>query len=104
MFPVVLAYAITIHKSQGLNLKQIVMDISKWDFQTGLTYVGISRVKEVGGIMFDHFFDISRFTEKPNDIRLLRIEDQIKRSSQIPLWTWEKKLRIMKISFRVLIV
>lgn len=61
------------------------MDTSNRDFQTGLTYVGISRVKELGGIMFDRFFDISRFTEKPNDIRLLRIEDQIRRSSQVTL-------------------
>lgn len=38
MFPVVLACAIIIHKFQGLTLKRIVMDISKRDFQTGLTY------------------------------------------------------------------
>lgn len=84
MFPVVLAYAITIHKSQGLTLKRIVMDISKRDFQTGLIYVGISRVKELRGIMFDRYFDISRFIENPNDIRQLRIEDQIRRSKAIP--------------------
>ena len=84
MFPVVLAYAITIHKLQGLTLKRIVMDISKRDFQTDLTYVGISRVKELRGIMFDRYFDISRFIEKPNDIRQLRIEDQIRRSKEIP--------------------
>ena len=84
IFPVVLAYAITIHKSQGLTLKRIVMDISKRDFRTGLTYVGISRVKELGGIMFDRYFGISRFIDKPNDIRQIRIEDQIKRSEEIP--------------------
>ncbi len=32
IFPVVLAYVITIHKSQGLTLKQMVIDISKRDF------------------------------------------------------------------------
>lgn len=84
MFPVVLAYATAIHKSQDLTLKRIVMDISKWDFQTGLKYVGISRVKELGGIMFDHYFNISRFIGKPNDIRQLCIENLIKRSKQIP--------------------
>lgn len=34
--------------------------------------------------MFDSYFDTSRFTEKLNDIRLLRMEDQIKRSGEIP--------------------
>ena len=84
MFPVVLAYAISIHKSQGLTLKRIVIDILKQHFQTGLTYVGISRVKELAGIMFDRYFDISRFLGKPNDICQLRMEDQINRSKQIP--------------------
>ena len=60
------------------------MDISKRDFETGLTYVRIFRVKEVGGIMFDRFFDISRFTKKSNDIRLLCIKDQRKKNGQIP--------------------
>lgn len=69
------------------------MDISERDFQTGLTYMGISRVKELGGIMFDRFFDISRFTEKPNDIRLLRIEDQMKRSGQVPFVDMGRKVR-----------
>ena len=42
--------------------------------------------------MFDRYFDISRFTEKPNDIRLLRIEDQIKRSEQIPSMGLEEEV------------
>ena len=58
MFTVVLAYAIIIHKSQGLTLERIVMDISKQDFQIGLTYVGISKVKELGGIIFYYYLDI----------------------------------------------
>ena len=84
MFPIVLAYAISMHKSQGLTLKHIIMDISKRDFQTGLTFVRISRVKELAGIMFDCYFDISRFLKKPNNIRQRRIEDQINKSKQIP--------------------
>ena len=52
----------------------------------------IRRVKEVEGIMFDCYFDISRFIEKPNDIRQLRIEDQIKKSEQIPYMGLEKEV------------
>lgn len=84
MFTAVLAYAIIIHKSHGLTLERIVMDISKWDFQIGLTYVGISRVKELGEIMFYRYFDIFRFIDKSNVIRQLCIEVQIKRSEEIP--------------------
>lgn len=42
--------------------------------------------------MFDYYFDISRFIEKPNDIRQLRIEDQIKKSEQIPHMGLEKEV------------
>lgn len=68
------------------------MDNSKRDYQTGLTYVGISRVKELGRIMFDQYFDISRFIKKPNDIRQLRIEDQIRRSKEIPSLGLDKEV------------
>ena len=44
MFSVVLAYAITVHKSQGLTLDKVVLDISAKDHSLGLTYVAISRV------------------------------------------------------------
>lgn len=50
-----MAYAITIHKSQGSTLKRILMDISNRNFQTGFTYVECSGAKELGGIITDRF-------------------------------------------------
>ncbi|CAG8597262.1 6136_t:CDS:2, partial [Cetraspora pellucida] len=43
-FPLCLAWAITIHKSQGLTLSQAVIDIGNKEFAIGLTFVAISRV------------------------------------------------------------
>lgn len=83
IFPVLFTYAITIYNSQGLTLKCIVIDISKRDFQTYLTYVRISRVKELRKIIFDHYFNISHFIENPNNICQLCIKNQIKKSKQI---------------------
>jgi hypothetical protein len=57
-FPLTIAYAITVHKSQGATLDQAVVDISVKDFQLGLTYVAVSRVRSVQGIMFDRQFDL----------------------------------------------
>jgi ATP-dependent DNA helicase PIF1 len=83
-FPIVLAYAITIHKSQGLSLDRIVMDISERDRATGSSYVGISRSRTLEGIMFDTAFDISRFTDRDiSPVKRLREEDKRRRSSQI---------------------
>ena len=43
-FPVILAYAVTCHKSQGLELPGVVLHSSK-EFVPGLIYVAMSRVK-----------------------------------------------------------
>lgn len=43
-FPIVLAYAATCHKSQGLELPAVVLHSSK-EFVPGLVYVAVSRVK-----------------------------------------------------------
>jgi ATP-dependent DNA helicase PIF1 len=44
MFPLRLAYAITVYKSQGLTLGRAVLNLEKKDFAVGLSYVAISQV------------------------------------------------------------
>jgi ATP-dependent DNA helicase PIF1 len=44
-FPVTLAFALTVHKSQGLTLNRVVLDIKDKDNTAGLTYVAVSRVR-----------------------------------------------------------
>lgn len=80
MFPIALAYAITVHKSQGLTLDRIVLDLSERDFVGGLTYVAISRTRHVTGLMFDRAFTKQRFHEKPTAIRAERSRDHERRN------------------------
>ena len=40
-FPIVLAFTLTIRKSQGLMLNQAVLDISSKEHTIGLTYIGV---------------------------------------------------------------
>ena len=49
-FPLVLGYAMTIHKSQGKTLSKVVLDISSGAFAHGQTYVALSRTRSAKDI------------------------------------------------------
>ena len=68
--PLKLAWAVTIHKSQGLTLDKAVIDVGKKEFSTGLTFVACSRVRQLTDLLFVPPFSFQRVANLSKSVRL----------------------------------
>ena len=50
--PLRLAWAVTVHKSQGLTLPRIRLELGTKDFSCGLTFVALSRVPSLDNLLY----------------------------------------------------
>ncbi len=50
-YPLKLAWAITIHKSQGKTFERVIIDMGRGAFESGQTYVALSRCTTLNGII-----------------------------------------------------
>ena len=78
--PLKLAWAITIHKAQGLTLERVVIDIGKKEFSTGLTFVACSRVRHITDLLFVPPFAFQRLS---NLSKSSRLSDRQKEDSRL---------------------
>ena len=64
--PLKLAWATTVHKSQGSTLTRAILDISSC-FEVGQAYVSLSRVKSINGL----------YLEKPVSMNNILVSERV---------------------------
>jgi ATP-dependent exoDNAse (exonuclease V) alpha subunit len=74
--PLRLAWAITIHKSQGMTLDAAQIDLSQ-TFEVGQGYVALSRIKNIEGL---HLLGLNEMALRVDPL-ILRIDEPIKKAS-----------------------
>jgi len=86
--PLRLAWAITIHKSQGMTLDAAQIDLSQ-TFEVGQGYVALSRIKSIEGL---HLLGLNEMALKVDPL-ILRIDEPIKKASlkaQVEIETYDE--------------
>ena len=68
--PLMLSWAITIHKSQGMTIDNAEIDAGNKIFESGQTYVALSRLRTLEGLYLSSFNPKKNQTQQ-NCTRLL---------------------------------
>lgn len=90
--PLVPAYSITTHKSQGQTLNKVIIDLKLPNDSDDIAaiYVPLSRVKRLKDVIILRHFDQRVLLMKPSKAQLAEIErlDQLYRMTQIRFSEW----------------
>lgn len=81
-YPLRLAWAVTIHKSQGKTFPKVIVDIGRGTFSHGQVYVALSRAVSLGGLVLKrpvlkkHIWMDRRITEFMTGFQYRRAEER----------------------------
>ena len=78
-YPLITAWAITIHKSQGLTLDEAVIELGPTDFSPGLAFVALSRIKTLKGLAIRLACGMACFAKPTSDSARMLGEDNERR-------------------------
>lgn len=82
-FPLIISYAITVYKFQSITVDKVVTDLSERDFQSGHSYVALSHVKTIEGLMLDApFAGCHLYRDQMPEGMQVKFHDQERRQKQ----------------------
>jgi len=91
-FPIILAWAITIHKSQGKTFEKAIIDMDKGAFTHGQTYVALSRCVSLEGLVL----------KKPIEERHIMVDWRV--SKFLTEYTYKKVNAVFSIESKTKII
>jgi len=98
-FPLCLSYGITIHKSQGLSLQSVVMDIGNSTFNCSQVYVALSRIICLEGLHLINY-DPSSVTADERAIRKYnRLRHKYKSEAEIITVSKKRYRKVKDVSW-----
>jgi ATP-dependent DNA helicase PIF1 len=71
-YPLRIAYAVTIHKSQGMTLDKAVIDPGLRDICPGMLFVALSQVRGICDLVLSGMIGIDRLKRGGDGIQLLK--------------------------------
>jgi len=96
-YPLRLAFAVTIHKSQGKTFDRVIIDVGRGTFAPGQMYVALSRCTSLEGLVLKR--PLRRHHIK-TDWRVARFLTDLKYRLAREDWTLEDKIRRLKEAAR----
>jgi len=91
-YPVRLAFAVTIHKSQGKTFENVIIDVGRGTFAHGQMYVALSRCTSLAGIVLKQPLKKSHILMDWHIVKFIT-RTQYDKSEQ--KWSHDDKLRII---------
>lgn len=92
-YPMMLAWAVTIHKSQGKTFDKVIIDIGSGIFATGQLYVALSRCRTLEGIVLKKKLEKKHIFTDWRVIKFLTRYQYAKSDERLPL---DEKVKIIK--------
>lgn len=92
-YPMMLAWAVTIHKSQGKTFDKVIIDIGSGIFATGQLYVALSRCRTLEGIVLRKKLEKKHIFTDWRVIKFLTRYQYAKSDEKLPL---NEKVKIIK--------